>query len=451
MFVKDAAFYKKLLLLALPIALQNVITFSVGLADSVMVGALGETPLSGVYMANQLQNILQMLVIGFGAAATVLAAQYYGRGDKKSVKTVIAVSMRLACGAGLVLNIAAALFPQQIISVFTDEPAVAAEAASYLKVICYSYIIFCASNILNISMRCVENTFLGMASAASAFFVNIFLNWVFIFGKLDFPAMGAAGAALATLMARCVEFTVSAVYVFFIDKKLKLRLKDFALRNAALFRDYLKYGLPVLAGDLLWGVNLAVQGIIVGHLGAEVIASVSIANTVFQIISVVAYAAAAASGVIIGKTVGAGEYSLLKPYTVTLQFIFSGLGIITGIALFLIKGRVLLFYNISGETVKTAAGLMTVLSVTVVGTAYQMAALTGIVRAGGSTHFVLFNDLIFVWLIVIPSAAIAAFWLNAPAWAVFACLKCDQILKCGVAAFVVNRYKWVKNLTKVSL
>jgi Na+-driven multidrug efflux pump len=399
-------------------------------------------------MANQLQNILQMLIIGFGAAATVLAVQYFGRGDQKSVKTVIAVSMRLACGAGLVLNIAVALFPGQIISIFTNEPAVASEAVSYLKVICWSYIIFCGSNILNISMRCVENTFLGMFSAAAAFFINVFLNWIFIFGKFGFPPLGAAGAALATLAARCVEFAVSAVYVFFIDKKLKLRLKDFTLRNSALFHDYLKYGLPVLTGDLLWGVNLAAQGVIVGHLGAATIASVSIANTVFQIISVAVYATAAASGVIIGKTVGSGEYSLLKSYTVTLQFIFLGLGIATGISLFFVKDLVLRFYNISGETAATAASLMAVLSFTVVGTAYQMAALTGIVRAGGSTHFVLFNDLIFVWLIVIPSAAIAAFWFNAPAWAVFACLKCDQILKCGVAAFVVNRYKWVKNLTK---
>ncbi|GHV44436.1 MATE family efflux transporter [Clostridia bacterium] len=445
--VRDKNFYKKLMILTVPIALQNIITFAVGLSDNIMVGSLGEVALSGVFVANQMQNILQMLVIGFGAAMMVLANQYWGRGDVQSVKTLIAISMRIACCVGIALWLAVLLWPEAVVSLFTNDAATLASAVEYAKIICFSYLFFCMTNVLIIAMRCVETAKLGTFSALTAFFVNVFLNWVFIFGKLGAPAMGVPGAALATLIARIVEFAVVAVYVMRVDTKLRLKLNDLLLRNGKMLRDYLKYGLPVLTGDLLWGVNLSVQGAIVGRLGPAVIASVSISNIVFQIVSVGIYGLANAAGVVVGQTVGAGDYDKVKAYARTLQVIFVTLGVAAAVVLFTAKDYILLLYNISGETVTVAKQLMTVLSVTIIGTAYQMPTLTGIVRAGGATHFVLVNDLIFVWGLVLPSATIAAFVLGAPAWIVFACLKSDQVLKCAVAAVKVNRFRWMKNLT----
>ncbi len=260
--------------------------------------------------------------------------------------------------------------------------------------------------------------------------------------------MGVKGAAVATLVSRIVEFSCFIIYIRFKDKKLSLRFKELLNTNLVLVKDFFRYGFPVIMGDVFWGINMAVQGGIVGRLGADSIAAVSIANTIYSIFCVGVYGISSASAIIIGNAAGEGDLNKIKVYSKKLQVVFIAGGIVTGLLLYLAKDYVLLVYNVSASTIDIASTLLTVLSVTVIGTAYQMSTLTGIVRAGGATHFVLINDLIFVWLIVIPLSMFMAFVIGAPTWIIFLCLKCDQILKCAVAVVKVNRYDWVKKLTK---
>jgi putative MATE family efflux protein len=444
----DQAFYKRLFILAVPIALQNIITYAIGLTDNIMVGSLGELAISGVYLCNQIQVILQMLVSGIGAALIVLAAQYWGKKDKESVKSIIGIALKIAVACSLVFFILVYFFTNQFLSLFTNDTGVIREAGKYARVICFTYLLFCVSNVLNAALRCIGSVKVGLYLSLVSFFLNVTLNWVFIFGNLGAPAMGIKGAAVATLISRIVEFCCFIVYIRFKDKKLSLHFVDILDTNFVLVKDFFRYGFPIILGDVLWGINLAVQGGIVGRLGADSIAAVSIANTIFSVISVGVYGIASASAVIMGSAAGEGDISKIKKYSRKLQAVFLAGGLITGAVLFVIKDYVLLLYHVSGETIDIARTLMTVLAVTVVGTAYQMSTLTGIVRAGGATHFVLINDIIFVWLIVIPLSLVMAFVIGAPTWVVFLCLKCDQILKCGVAVVKVNRYDWIKKLTK---
>jgi Na+-driven multidrug efflux pump len=274
------------------------------------------------------------------------------------------------------------------------------------------------------------------------------LNWVLIFGNLGAPALGVQGAAIATLITRIVECSIIVIYLFFVDNKLTMRLKDLLHTNIILLKDYIKYGLPIILGDILWGMNLTVQGGIVGRLGATSIAAVSIVNTIFSVVNVGVYGTASASAIVIGNTVGEGNLDKIKESSKKLQKAFLVVGVCTGIFLFSMKDFMLTFYEISDETASIARSLMIILSITVVGTAYQMSTLSGIVRAGGATHFVLINDIIFVWGVVIPLSLLMAFVVGAPTWVVFLCLKCDQVLKCAVAVVKVNRYDWIKKLTK---
>jgi putative MATE family efflux protein len=444
----DQAFYKRLFILAVPIALQNIITYAIGLTDNIMVGSLGELAISGVYLCNQIQVILQMLVSGIGAALIVLAAQYWGKKDKESVKSIIGIALKIAVACSLVFFILVYFFTNQFLSLFTNDTGVIREAGKYARVICFTYLLFCVSSVLNAALRCIGSVKVGLYLSLVSFFLNVTLNWVFIFGNLGAPAMGIKGAAVATLISRIVEFCCFIVYIRFKDKKLSLHFVDILDTNFVLVKDFFRYGFPIILGDVLWGINLAVQGGIVGRLGADSIAAVSIANTIFSVISVGVYGIASASAVIMGSAAGEGDISKIKKYSRKLQAVFLAGGLITGAVLFVIKDYVLLLYHVSGETIDIARTLMTVLAVTVVGTAYQMSTLTGIVRAGGATHFVLINDIIFVWLIVIPLSLVMAFVIGAPTWVVFLCLKCDQILKCGVAVVKVNRYDWIKKLTK---
>lgn len=442
--------YKKVLLLAAPIALQNIITMSVGFADNIMVGSLGELSLSGVYVANQLQNLLHSLVLGLSTALAILGVQYWGKRDIHSINNLIGIALKFSIAAGLMFLLATLLFPTQILRMFSDEPQVIEEALKYLKVIRFSYVFFCITQILIASMRCVETVKVGMYLSIITFFVNVFLNWVFIFGNLGAPALGVRGAAVATLMARIIEVVLMILYIRFVDNKLNIRFRELIKTNYILLKDFFKYGFPVMFGDIFWGINLAVQSAIIGRLGSIALASVSIANTIFSIVSVGIYGTAGATSVIIGQTVGAGEYEKVKEYTKKLQLLFLILGFASGAFLYLTKDYILMLYGVSEEVILMSSKLMTVLSITIIGTSYQMSSLTGIVRAGGDIYFVLINDLIFVWLVVIPSALIAAFIFHASPVVVFACLKSDQILKCAVAVVKVNRFKWIKNLTRDS-
>lgn len=448
--VKDRSFYVRLAMLAIPLALQNLITFGVGLADNLMVGSLGDLALSGVFLSNQVQNILQMLNAGIGAAMVVLAAQYIGRDDVKNAKAVIAIAMKIVVIIGVLCTLAVLLLPTQILGLFTPDTEVIAVGLQYIRIVCFTYIFFCLNSALLASMRCVQQVRIGLVSSIVGLLSNIFLNWVFIYGNLGAPALGVEGAAIATLISRIAEFAVSFVYVRFVDTRLMLRLRDLLKTNFTLLGDFFRYGAPVIAGDVLWGLGGAVQVAILGRLGAEVLAANTVASSIFNMVAVFTYGCANASGIIIGQTVGSGDMDKVKAYSKTLQVLFIGVGLITGVLMFFSKDLILAigFQEISAGARDYVIQFMTVLSVTIVGTAYQMSVLTGIVRAGGATHFVLINDLIFVWLVVIPSALLSAFVFHFPPVVTFACLKCDQILKCFVAVVKVNRYNWMKKLTR---
>jgi putative MATE family efflux protein len=440
--------YRWVFRLAAPIALQNIISFSVSLADNLMVGSLGELALSGVYVAVQLQVVLQMLVIGLSAAMSILSTQYWGRKDLESMKIIVGIAIKFSTLAGILFFLSTLLFPEWILRFFTNDMAIVNESMKYMRYIRFTYIFFCITQCLIASMRTVEKVKIGMYLSIVTFLINVFLNWVLIFGKFGIPALGIEGAAIATLVARIVELPIMIIYVRLADKSLSLRFRDLLKHNSLLLKDFFRYGFPVLLGDIFWGLNLAAQGAIVGRLGATALASVSISNTIFSIVTVGMYGTAGASAIIIGKTVGAGEYDLVKEYAKKLQVLFLIIGIVSGTLMFISKDIILNFYNLSESTIIMARQFLTVLSITMVGTSYQMSSLTGIVRAGGSIQFVLFNDLIHVWLIVIPSAMLSAFVFRFPPIIVFACLKCDQILKCFVALIKVNRFKWIRNLTR---
>ncbi|MCL2478664.1 MAG: MATE family efflux transporter [Treponema sp.] len=449
----DRKFFGTLITIALPLALQNLISYGVGLADNFMVGSLGDAALSGVLISNQVQWILSMLCSGLGAALVILAAQYFGKGDTKNGKIVVVITLKIAFAAGVILMAVVSLIPRQILGIFSSDEGVIAQGMNYLPIICFTYVFYCCNSMLLASMRCVQNTRIGLFSSLTAFITCVFLNWVLIFGKLGFPALGVRGAAISTLIARFLEFSVTFIYVRFGDRVLKFRLKDLKLWNKTLAGDFFKYGFPVILGDITWGIAGSTQVAILGRLGAQVLAANTIAANLQQLLGVFVYAIAGASGVIIGRTVGAGDINRVKAYSHTLQFIFLGMGVITGLVIYLLKDSIinLGFKAISPEAYTYAIQFLTVFSVMIVGTSYQMSVLTGIVRAGGATSFVLINDLIWVWTVVIPSALLSAFVFHFPPVVTFACLKCDQILKCSVAVIKLHRWNWMKKLTRSSV
>ena len=446
-FTKDRSFYRSLVTLAVPISLQNLVTFAVSFADNVMIGSLGDDAISGVYIGGQLQSVLQMFVGGIEGAILILTAQYWGKKDTQSIRKVVSIGIKFALAVGLLSSLVAVLFPQWVIRAFTTEPGVIQEGAAYVQIVGFTYLFFSVSQVMIAAMRSVETARIGLYISCMALVINVCLNYVFIFGHFGFPAMGVRGAALATLVSRILEMCVGVGYVFFVDKKLRFGLKDLLHTDRQLLRDFIRYGLPVIGGQVVWAINSLANTKILGYYSAGVIAAASITGMLHNLVYVWMNGMSSAVGIITGKTVGAGQYEKMKEYSKTVQMIFLFVGLISGAAVFLARDGFISLYNASPEAQAYSRQFINVISVTIIGTCYQAACLFGLVKSGGDISFVFKNDTIFVFLVVIPSSLLAM-WLGAPPWVVFACLKCDQILKCFVAIVKINRYNWMKNLTR---
>ena len=445
---KDKGFYKTLVALSVPIALQNLITFSVTLADNVMIGALGDAAVSGVYMGGQVQTLLQLFSAGIESAMLVLAAQYWGKGDKAAISRIVSIGLRASAIFAAVLSAVCITVPQTVISLFTSDGSIIEVGAEYLRITAISFPFFCITQSLIAAMRSVENARIGFYVSLVSLVSNLTLNYVLIFGKLGFSPLGVRGAAIATLISRVIEAAVMVVYTLIIDKRLRFRLSELLRLDKNLLADLIRYGAPIVLGQLVWAANMMSNSAIMGRQGAEgVVAGLSIANTLHNLTYVVMNGMSGAVGIITGKTIGEGKERLMREYARTVQILFIILGVVTGASIRLLRDPFIALYSVSEAAAAQARSLINVITVTVVGTCYQAACLFGLVKSGGDTSFVLKNDIIFVFGVVIPSALIATRLGLAP-WIVFACLKCDQILKCAVAAVKINRFNWMKNLTR---
>lgn len=451
LLTRDKSFYSTYGMMTLVIALQNLVSFSVNLADNIMIGGYSQDALSGIAMVTQIHYFLQMTILGIGNGIVVLAAQYWGKGKIEPIRKVTSIGLMLSVLVGAVMTVLSYFFPSQLLRILTDEPVVIEQGSQYMVIVCFSFILFSVTNTLLSAHRSVETVKIGFVVTLTALVVNIFLNYCLIYGKLGMPELGARGAAYATLTSRVVEFGIVAVYTLRIDKKIRWRFSEILPVDKVLFKDYFRVGTPVIFSNMLWGIATSVQIAILGRLGNDTIAANSIATTIFQVISVITYASASASAVVIGKTVGTGNLPKVKEYTKSLQLIYLMIGVATGTLLFASKDVIVgLYSSITPQTYDLTKQFITVLSVTVVGTSYQVACLTGIVTGGGDTRFVLINDIIHQWLIVIPLSILSAFVFHLPYWVTFSFLKIDQILKCIPAVVKTNRYRWVHCLTRES-
>ncbi len=448
LLVKSKKFYKRYFTLMLSIAMQNMVATAVLLADNIMLGNFSEHALSGAALANQIQFILNMIIMGVGECVVVLSSQYWGKKNIIAIKSIITFAIKLSFLISTAAMAIVFFFPRTILQVFTSDNFIISLGAEYLSYVCFSYVFYAISSTVLAGLRSVETVKIGFYISISTLIINVILNYLLIFGNLSFPQLGVRGAAIATLTSRIAELLIVAVYVYIFDKKIVYRISDLTTKSLQIFKDFIKICIPVLIANASWALAMNIQMVILGHLGNSVIAANSIASTVFQLLSVFAFGASNAAGIIVGKTVGAKKFSELRQYVTTMQVMFITLGVFSGLALFIIKQPIMSFYTLSSETEYLTSNFINILSITVIGTSYHVACLVGIVRGAGDTKFVLYNDLIFQFLIIIPLSFIAAYYWQLSPTIVFFILKSDQILKCFIAFIKVNKTTFAIELTR---
>lgn len=446
--IKDKYFYKTFFSLYLVVALQNIIVFSVNLADSIMLGSYNEIAMSGVSLANQIQFLLHMFVNGAANGLVVIASQYWGKKNLGPIKKVFSAAFVVGVAMSAILTVAVLASPVGILGILSDEAEIVIMGAEYIKIMAFSYIIFAVTQILIALMRSIEAVRIGFYTSVLALIFNVSLNYCLIFGNFGFPEMGVKGAAVATLISRFAELVAAVIYVFLVDKRLSLKIKDILKVEKTYFRDYIKAGLPLIGSGGSWGVAMTVQTAIIGRLGAACIGANAVTAPVFQVVSVLYSSSSNASSVLIGKTVGENDIPRVKKYTKKLQIVYVIIGLVSCAILLASRDFIISMYDVTAETAALAVTFINILAVTVIGSSYEAPCLCGIVSGGGDTRFVFKNDIIFMWCIVLPLSFLSAFVFNWPVPVTFFILKSDQITKCLVAVVKVNRYKWIRSLTR---
>ena len=292
----------------LPVAAQQAINMGVNMMDTVMLGSFGEVQLSGSSLANSFYSLLHHPVHGHHRRLQRTGGSVLGSGDKPRVKEVFSLALRLAGILGLIFALITWAFPAQIMSLFTSEQAVIDAGVRYLEITVFIYIIHGCSQVVSFLMRSVGKAQLGLIVSIVSFAVNLFANWVFIFGKFGMPRMEIAGAALGTLIARSAEFAVTFVYVLHVDKSLGMKVRDF-LKNPTLpiVKKYFTLGAPALISDGLLGLGNTSISIVMGRMGAAVVAANSVCQVIDRVFTVVIQGISNASSIVIGNTIGAGR------------------------------------------------------------------------------------------------------------------------------------------------
>ena len=447
-FIKDKSFYKMMLLLAIPVTMQNIIIFLTQMLDTVMLGALGDVAMSAASLANQPFLIFNMVTFGLGSGGAVIMAQYWGKGEKTPIKRIMTLIITISVTAGFISMLVVLLFPEQIMTLFIKDPEVIAAGTEYLKIIAYSYFFFGFSNVFYTSIRSIEAVKVAVISNVIALVINGSLNYLFIFGKFGVPAYGVKGAAMATLIARIVECGIAIVYIFFLDKKIGIKFSDFTKFDKNLAMDTIKVSIPVTLNEVMWALAMTMQAKLLGSMGKDAVAANSIISVVQQLAMVSVFGIASAAAVMIGKAIGSGDMKKARDYGHT----FKILSVIGGIAVFtiiiLLKDIAVNFYNVEPHTKELAHQMMYVAAVIGFFVAVSATGIVGILRGGGDTKFALYAEAIALWVIAIPLAYFAAFVLHWNVVAVFAIMKIDEPLKSVIVMIRVRGTNWLRDFTR---
>lgn len=447
--IKDRSyFYKMAFALVLPMAVQNLINVGISSIDVLMLGKVSETVLSAASLAGQVQFIMTLIFFGLTSGAAVLTAQYWGKGDTGSIEKIMGICMRFSLMVSVFFTAVVMLFPAQVMHIFTNEASVVSEGVKYLKVIALSYVFMSITMIYLNIMRSVERVVVSTVVYMASLIVNLVAASVFIFGLLGLPKMGIIGAAVATLSARGVELIIVIVYHLKFNKLIKFKPSDLLVHDKLLFKDFWTYSIPVTINELMWGAGVAMNAVVIGHLGSSVVSANSVAQISRQLATVIAFGLANAAAITVGKAIGENNYEGAKIYARR----FINLSILAGVAggLIILIARPLLMstLNLTPLTRGYLSFMMLVMSYFVVAQAYNTTIVVGIFRGGGDTKFGLFLDVTTMWGGSILFGALSAFVFKWSIPIVYIILMSDEIIKIPLIFWRYKCLKWLRNVTR---
>ncbi|MBQ3258645.1 MAG: MATE family efflux transporter [Oscillospiraceae bacterium] len=442
----DRSLYLDTLKLGLPIAGQSLIAVGMNIADTVMLGKMGDAQISAASMAGQYVTLFLACVMGLGMGVTVLTNRYWGMGEREDLHRSVTVMLRWELLLAAIFAVIGLVFPRYVMGIFTKDPETVAYGVRYLRWLAPCYVCIAISQGCTLVLRSAGKLLVPLLSAGAALGINLLLNVLLIEGRLGFPRLEIAGAAIATSVGWGFQFLTTCGYFFFWEKDIGYRLHELRRDCREIMPEYLRISLPVLISDGLLGLGSSVISMVMGHMGPTFAAANSVTIVVIQLSTVLHHGTAGAAGIITGHTMGRGEFEKAEARGYAFVVIALAVGMAAALAIALVREPVLRYYHVSGEAKELAWKLMKVIPVFVVVQSVNGVLTKGVLRGGGDTRFLMVADILFLWTVSIPLGLLGTFVLRWPAVAVYEVMKLDQLLKCGWCLWRLRSGRWRKNI-----
>ncbi len=445
---RDKNFLRKTVMIALPVAMQGMLNTVVNLVDNLMIGSLGSTAIASVGLANKVFFVFTLLVFGINSGSGVLAAQYWGNQDVKSIKKVLGLALSLAVTGSAAFMIPACANPRMLMRIFTTSEASIGMGAAYLAVAAFSYPCTAVTNTYVGMLRAVNRVKEPVVISCAAIVTNIVFNYILIFGKFGAPAMGVVGAALATLIARMVEMTLILCVVYLGRTPLAGGARDLFGWSRAFLRKFFVTALPVICNEFIWGLGTTIYSMAYGRMGDDAVAAITIATTIQDLVVVLFQGLSAATAVILGNEMGAGNLKRAETYGKNffiLQFLVTV--VMAGVCVSLRWSFISLYQpGISDGVAQSVSRCIIVFALFSPFRMFNYVNVVGVLRSGGDTAMCLFIDTSGVWFIGIPLAFIGGLWLKQPIHIVYAMVTLEEVYKAVVGYVRYRQKKWLRNL-----
>ena len=446
-FKQNAAFYKDLWIIALPIALQQLVTSSLNMVDTLMVVKVGVDAVAAVGVSNQYYFLLNMVMFGIYSGGMVYFAQFWGKKEIRNIHRLLGFTLVLGIGLAAIFTGLALLIPEQIIRIFTQDVAVQELGAKYLRIACLSYPFMILSFGVSMGLRAVEKPKFSMIASIIALTLNTILNLILIFGLFGFPQLGVIGAAIATLVSRIVEFILVIGFAYLKTETMNPKLSVLLAFDRELINKLIVTSLPVVINECFWGLGTTAYMVIYGMINVESISIMNIVNSIFNIFFIAAIGVGNASTVMLGKKLGAGEKE--KSYQDAILFLKVGivLGIISGLMLVMcIPVMLQLYKDFEPSTLTLMSHVLIVFAVGLTFRFINIINIVGVFRAGGDTRYAMILELGVLWTVGVLGTFIAVKFFHAPLLIVAIIVQLEEVVKVFFGMFRVRSKKWINQL-----
>jgi len=439
-------FYKMIFSLGIPIVIQQLITSSLNFVDNIMIGRLGENYIAAVGFANSIFRVYDLFLFGINSGMGIFMAQYYGKKDFKTIRKILGTAIRCGLVVGLFFTLTAFFAGGRILSVYTGNETVLGISVSYLRRVVFSYIPFAISFGIGITCRSMGKTKVPMVASALGVVTNTVFNYLLIYGAFGFPVMKEKGAAVATVFARLVELAVYLLVIWKKDYDLKGKISDFFHLSRTLLREIWRRSLPVFATESLWIIGVILLDVAYARLGIREAASMQMAGIVMAIGAIVFMGLSSSAGVIVGHTIGEGNFEKVKVYSRKIVRICAVLAALVAVFVEFAAPTIVSLYQLEPEISAMALGVIRIAGVFMFFKLIDWGILLGLFRAGGDTKSALWLETLPNWLVGIP-IAFTGVYFKTPIHKLMIFVESAEILKCAAALIRYRSFKWIMDVT----